>query len=153
METSTKQSKTFRLRSYDSWSGGLRYWLEEVNEENEQDFLADINFEIPQNEQVDVYLLTIDIGQCDSRLLQTFSNETEATTFAKQQFFLATGNYPFISLGDNKGHRPVITIPEGMMPCVEPDCLVDDQSYALLIMSKDTQRVYALNATIIWGYS
>ena len=101
---------------------------------------------------MDVYKLTIGIGEEYTDKLKSFKEFEDAELYAKQQYYLYTRNYPFIADGmtsgyKSKGSRPPIDI----LPNTKCDIKEKNDAYEyILIMSDDYFSAHSLNPFAEW---
>lgn len=145
--------RNFTVAHADNWNFGPRLNMYEQGAEgyfsDSDDDLpsgtyANVEFEL-RNSDYHVFHLIIYLEDCEVRPLKTFKTYNEAETYAKQQYFLATENYPFIRDGDS-GERTEIPI-----TYTKDVDLVDDDTYEyLIVINKDKTEAHSLNEFAEW---
>jgi len=113
-----------------------------------------VELTLPDRENYHVFQLSLDLGFYDEKLLRTFTSIEEAILYSKQQFYLFTGEYPFISNGKvTSGYHPM-----GERVNVETSNIEDEicditgygNRYLIIIKSNNEIRSYSLDYSAIW---
>lgn len=116
------------------------YFSDSDDEDLHMNAFTNVEFKL-NNTDFHVFHLIMYLEECEVRLLKTFKTEEEAETYAKQQYFLTTGNYPFV---DEKRNEIPITYSKNVD-------LVDDDTYEyLIIMNNETMEAHSLNQIAEW---
>lgn len=179
-EQKLKKETYFVLHTNDYRSGPELYYIkqDEQNKEEEEDgFVIDedngstecdneniekeyldgeyVEFEFSK-EKFTVYRLMLYIGDYQLKKLHDgFTNIDDAYLFCRQQYYLYSGDFPFISNGKSDsachplGERERVDIPD------DAKCLLDEgESYEcsdyLIVISNNFFRDYSLNPYSVW---
>ena len=145
--------------AYRGTSAGLRYHCldpeptdlssdSEPDEPDDLDNFYEITLQVNQNYRI--YHLMICDGYADVKFLAEFNNLIRAKLYTNQQYYLYTGDYPFVVTGytgfyRETGHRPPIEIPEDMTCVIQkPDDSYYDSPQYLLIVNLHSFRDVSL---------
>ena len=144
--------QTFNAVYTDDYRKGPKLDLYEVDEPDlPEDTITNIQFTL-KNEEYQVFHLILDVDDHEVIFLRSFQTYDSAKSYAQQQYFLATGNYPFIKTGEQSmthahGNRPEI-------PITYPLEIEIDEYYEkteFLIIMKDTMfTTHSLNCSAEW---
>jgi hypothetical protein len=149
--------RSFRITHYESCYCGAELDSKEIfdiedyekDSEDENNYHY-VDFLINQNYRV-YYLET---GSYDTELLKEFPILQEAIVYAKQQYFLFTGNFPFIVNSELKnpyklnGLRIQVPIPKRMKLAI--NSISDKHNEYLIIISDKHFESHSLDRCAIW---
>lgn len=138
----------------DSWGYGPSLSFDEWTEEGQEDLEKGSweekeVLEIPETDTFCVYHLVWDIGSTNLIKLAEFSDYHQAKKFAKEEYFLTTGDYPFIKTHDGKGNRKEFTIPEDRNRTTK-DYDGKQLIEYLIISGQEILRGHSLNPYATW---
>lgn len=164
MADDKKITRVFKLLHIDDYRNGPELCVlkeydgsqdeDEEEEEDDVDCYDDIEFEIPNEKKYHVYHLSLGIRDYDVKLLNSFDLEYDAQNYAKQQYTLFTGDYPFIADGGASsayhptGKRLKIKVPEEMK-CDIVDDDANNYKYIIILHEKDFEA-HSLNPFAVW---
>ena len=102
---SQTSTRIFTVAHEDGWHSGPHlemfekgmegYFSDSDDEDLPMNAFTNVEFKL-NNHDFHVFHLIMYFEECEVRLLKVFKTEEEAETYAKQQYFLTTGNYPFV---------------------------------------------------------
>ena len=100
-----------------------------------------------------VYHLLLGYEEAEAIFLEEFDNLSDGEQYAKQQYFLYTGDYPFITTGMNSaykstGSRDEIPIPENL-ECKLINPKKDEYEY-IIIVNQNVFKAHSLNPFAEW---
>lgn len=159
-------TKTYRVTHTDDYRTGPHLYSTEIlsdeersegSEENEgdEDGVNTYEIELEVSQKARVYHLLLYIGDYDARFCAEFDQIEDAELYAGQQYFLYTGDYPFIVTGmtsayKSKGERIKIPVPETMQCDLEEPDYGDCAYEYILIVSTEHFSAHSLNPFAEW---
>jgi hypothetical protein len=147
--------RSFNITHHDTWADGCSLTFEEINSDDDSDsnsssdsydmdkIMNSYSVEFPVNKSYRIYQLILGIGYNYINLIKKFKILDDAVLFSKQQYYLYTGNYPFI---DDK--RSKIKIPD-KTKCLLTEYNSSEDSY-LVIISENHIENHSLNCFAKW---
>lgn len=152
------------LAHHDDYRSGPHLSIGFLNENGESESESDSNsfeiddqkytIEIENTDKFVVYHTLLHLEEAELIPIEEFDTKGEAESFAKEQYYLYTGNFPFIVDGmtcayKSTGERKEIQINENAVcKLINPED-IDDEEY--LIISNGTYiTAYSLNPSAEW---
>ncbi len=137
-------------RLYMSEKGDEGYFSDSDDENVPMEAYLHVEFEL-KDDRYHIFHLILDIGQHEVRLLKTFDTEKDAEDYSKQQYFLVTGDYPFIVDGMNSAYKSTgdrLKVDVKYKKDIKP---TDDNTYEyIIIMSKTMVNAHSLDGSAEW---
>lgn len=101
---------SFKLSYSDDYRSGPSLQISEITEFESHDLVncsETYEIEIPFTEEYQVYFLALGIGETVfEKIGPTFKQKDDAEIFAKKQYYLRTGDFPFMATGMTHAYHP-----------------------------------------------
>ena len=103
---------TFKVTHTDDYREGPALYTEKLSDDSDDESSSDeeytISYEIDIKKTTNyvIYYIYMGIGDCKLKKLAERETKEEAEEFAKQQYKLYTGDYPFITSGYSSAYHP-----------------------------------------------
>jgi len=148
MSTTDKVRKLILIHT-DDYRAGPHLYINDGDYKDHDD-AYNVEFAVKNNKYI-VYQLSLDCGDYDLKSLREFEKINNAISYSKQQYYLYTGNYPFIIDGYTSsykatGTRPEINVDDGMK------CEIDNSDGIdyIVIINDDHFEAHSLNLFAEW---
>lgn len=153
---------TFKVTHTDDYREGPALYTEKLSDSSDDDddesssdeeYTISYEIDIKKTTNYVIYYIYMGIGDCKLKKLAERETKEEAEEFAKQQYKLYTGDYPFITSGYNSAYHP-----EGERKAFhideEQECLIpkgnDDGHDHLIISNGNYIETHSLNHFAVW---
>lgn len=145
--------RTFKFVFTDDYRQGPSLSCEEIFDDNTDDIddyedYTFMKFTIPDDRY---HVFILDLGKQTQRLLKSFPTWDDAELYAKQQYTLVTGDFPFITTGMNIAYHPKGGRPEVPLKNIDRDIAVDEEDNGFIIIIHGSEvSTYSLNPYAVW---